>query len=138
MRHTSKGKRFAELLTKADLGIKKGYYFETSWVCYSILEERLDSLVSVKLGLLPLNHNKTMDEMIKVVRQELKVNNKVAEIIKIETLDKVDDWRKKRNIILKKMIKEIWDPNVFKAIAIEGRKIVGEFNSQQMKFKKRN
>lgn len=138
MRHTSKGKRFAKLLTKADLGINKGYYFETSWICYSILEERLDSLVSLKLGLLPMHHNKTMDEVIKVVRQELKVNTKVAEIIKLETLDKVDDWRKKRNIILKKMIKEIWDPNVFKTIAMEGRKIVGEFNSQLMKLKKKN
>lgn len=137
MRHTSKGKRFTELLTKADLGISKGYFFETAWICYSILEERLNSLVSAKMGLLPPNHGKTMDHMIKVLRHELNLKTEVAEIIKIETLDKLDEWRKKRNMILKKMIKETWDPNVFKKIAIEGRRIVGEFNSQLMKFKKK-
>jgi hypothetical protein len=147
MRRTIIGQRLEDIISRADNALDKKYCIEASTIYYAILEERLISLFE-KLNI-TLNRNQKMHhcitEMKKFIQDGLQVALKNGKIINvgpllagdftIQLLDDMDAWRDKRNRVIHDFAKQTIPYSDIEELAIEGKKIVRDFNASVMRFK---
>ena len=135
-RHKEKGKRFEKLISKADLALKSEFYLETSWICYSIMEERLKGLVSDKLNLAISDTNKNFFGYLEGLNASKALNPKIEEYFSYDFIEKLNIWRLERNRVMKVLAEEDIPTQELEKLGKDSRKLLSELTKQIMKFKK--
>lgn len=133
-RLTQKGIRFEDLIARADFALDNEFYLESSWICYSIIEERLISIFS-KIGI-TLNRRQKMDYCLKKINIMRSDNVLIDKYFSVVLIENLDDWRDRRNKIMHDLAKEEIAFEEFESLAKEGRTLLGSLATQIMKFKK--
>lgn len=147
----NKGEWYNFLFARADEAINNEYFFEAAFICYGIIEDRLDSLIEV--------HHVTFNEqgVAKKVKALAKKRSEASEKIlefggwdggiyrNFGKLSEVLSWGE---LYRNPMQHHLGDPRDYKAsigdfhsehsrdLAIEGVRIVRELSATVMKFKK--
>ena len=119
-----------EKLTKA---VRNEFYYEAIFIEYAILEDRTESLLrhaSYKTKNIDGN-NISLYEKINKINLCSKFNDKyIKKHITIDFMNKIDNWRKKRNKLIHDLINCSYKDEHVKIIADEGYEIVKKMNSK--------
>jgi len=149
-RNDEKGQRFEFLVKRIDEAIDAGYYIEASSLSYALLEERTYSLLD-KIGVTYRHSDKLFDclELLKkaINNRNITVSsneftcNEIIDWLKSQFLDsdlvnRINDWRKKRNDVTHDLAKETIDYSELVKFAKEGKNIFRNYTSLIMKLKK--
>lgn len=146
-----KGEWYRILFGRIDQAIANDYYFEASFICYGIIEDRLDSI----LRLLSLPATKGVEKKIKKIVQVRSAHlESVFEVLNWDggkyrsrgLLGNVGAW----GILYRNPMQHLLgDPREYKAtigdfhtahsrdLAVEGRNVARELSSAVMRLKKR-
>lgn len=118
---------------------RKGYYFQSAWLEFALLEDRLNSILSNSGG--KLQPKATMGPKIKELKKRSETNRLLYEYFeKGLMLDRIETWKEVRNRFMHNMangtmtVAEI-DAEI-KALANEGAVLVRDFASIARRVKK--
>lgn len=147
-----KQKNYEELFDRIKIAHSSGFYFEKVWIAYSIIEDRLVSLLRKSGG---INYNKGESKKDQKFREQIKMlgpkifvinkrkkNNPLLRFVLYgDYLKEVQKWSKKRNRFMhalaeeakpiKRLEKEIY------IMSTEGETIARELCSRARRLKKR-
>jgi len=136
-RQNEKGKLFETLIKKVDVAIKHKFYLEASWIQYSIIEERLLSIVKKIDNRNPGNGFK-VDKCL--TRLKVLITKENNELLKrhftVEFIERIRSWKNNRNSIMHDLAKKHITETRIKNLAIDGNKLMRELNATIMRFKK--
>ena len=149
-RKNEKGQRFEFLVKRIDEAIAAGYYIEASSLSYALLEERTYSLLD-KIGV-TYSHSDKLFNCLELIKKAINNRNitvssnnftsdQIIAWLKSQFLDsnlvnRIDDWRKKRNDVTHDLAKETIDYSELVEFANEGKDIFRNYTSLIMKLKK--
>ncbi|PFU61797.1 hypothetical protein COK90_11545 [Priestia megaterium] len=147
-RLTEKGKRFEDLINRADKALENNYCIEASTIYYAILEERFYSIFP-KIDINIPNGEKMFHciRRLKKISQEghqIRINNSeykeigslISSIFDDSLLNGIDSWRAKRNDIIHDFAKQDIPYSDIEVWADEGKHYLRDFNACVMRFKK--
>jgi hypothetical protein len=136
-RETNKGKLFADLISRVDVALENKFYLEASWIEYSIIEERLISIIKKVDERNPGNGFK-VDKCLK--RLKYLINKENHQLLKrhftIDFLDEISKWKNKRNSTMHDLAKKHITEQRVENLAREGKDLMRELNATIMRFKK--
>lgn len=147
MRHTIKGQRLEDIISRADEALEKKYCIEASTIYYAILEERLISIFD-KLNI-TLKPRQKMHHCITEIKKfiqnghQVTLNNgkklNIGPLLSVDfstqLLDDMNSWRDKRNKVIHDFAKQSIPYSDIEVLAREGKQIVRDFNASAMRFK---
>jgi hypothetical protein len=136
-RNNEKGELFEHLISKADLALNNKFYLETSWIVYSIIEERLISVITKIDKRTPGNGFK-VDKCLKRLKYLIvKENNELLKRhFELELIDRIRVWKNSRNSTMHDLAKKHITESRIEKLAKEGNQIMRELNATLMRFKK--
>jgi hypothetical protein len=129
MRQNEKGKRFEELIERADNALEKGFFIECITLYYAFIEERMISLLE-RLGY-TLNRRKKLHYCINQLK-ELGLDG----FFSTSLLDDLDIWRNERNDMIHDYAKESVEYDSLQQTAENGKKLGRELAAAIMRHKK--
>lgn len=136
-RVTDKGKLFADLISRVDVALKNKFFLEASWIEYSIIEERLLSIIKKVDNRNPGNGFK-VDKCLKRLKHLIK--NEDHDLLKrhftIEFLERIRQWKNSRNSTMHDLAKKHITEQRVENLALEGNALMRELNASIMRFKK--
>lgn len=133
-RFTVKGKRFENLIFRADNALAHNYCIEASTIYYAIMEERFISVFG-KLGV-TLNKKQKIAYCIEQLIELRKTNQIVANTFSLDLLKNIDQWRSQRNGIIHDFAKQEISYEQISEWAKIGQKLMKQLNASVMRFKK--
>ena len=129
---------YTELIRRIDIAMENHHYFESSWYCYAVIEDRLISLLRHSGG---VEKNGKKIRMLGPKLRELKARAATDPLLAANfDHDAVDEWKERRNELQHAMadgemsIVEV--DKQAKGLATSGKKLVRELAAGAMRFKK--
>ena len=129
MRETIKGKRFEELLERADTALSEKYYVESITLYYAFIEERMISLFN-RLGY-TLNKKQKLWYCIDQLKK-LKIETFFSSTL----LHELDVWREERNDVIHDYAKEDIPYSNLEKTAETGKRLGRDLSAAIMRHKK--
>jgi hypothetical protein len=129
-----KDRLYTYLFGRIDSSIAEGYFLESSWIAYAIIEDRLDSILS-----------KVTKYKGRLISRKLEYLSRISNpFVRIEfptgLINRIDTWTSRRNNLTHEManarlsIQQITDRS--KQVALEGEKLAHDVSSAVMRTKK--
>ena len=127
MTNYEKRDRYAELNETLRKALKQEFYYEAIFIEHAILEDRVISLFK--------HANLDMPFQLGAKLEKLKTNQifkdeYISKHIDMELLDKINNWRDKRNKMVHNLIESSFASEDIKEIAQEGNEIIKKFASK--------
>ena len=121
---------------KAKLAIKSEFYLEASWILSSMMEKKLKRILE-KIENLSPGTGYSLEQFVKRVkylhitsRYPLFSNN-----FEVRLIDEIRNWKNQRNAILKDMQDVHVSQARLERLALEGMRLLKEWNKAYKKFK---
>ncbi|MDD0968304.1 MULTISPECIES: hypothetical protein [Pseudomonas] len=135
-----KSYKYGELISRMESAVEEEFYLEACWIAYSILEDRLTSILKESGG----GHEKIrmMGPKLKEINTRTASNLNMRKAFFGNMLIDVEQWKNKRNSLMHAMadesrtIFEIDDDAM--TLAKEGKEIVRTLCAACRRFKKMN
>ena len=110
------------------LSFKNEFFYEAIFIEYAILEDRTESLLRhAKIN----TKNSTITLKINKIKTNKIFKDKyINKHLSIELLDKIIEWKNKRNELIHDLIKTKYTNNQIESIALEGYEIVKKVNNK--------
>ncbi len=129
-----KNQLYVYLFNRIDSSIDKGYFLESSWIAYAIIEDRLDSILV-----------KVTNYKGRLISRKLEYLSRISNpFVRTEFpadfIKRINNWTNRRNNLTHEManarlsIQQITDRS--KQIALEGEKLAHDVSSAVMRAKK--
>jgi len=135
-------KKFISQLEKTE---KEGYYFESAWISYVLLEDRLGSILRSSGGELNSSGKKIimMGPKIEEIKKRIEKNDILkGHLVVNSMIAKLEKWKKKRNLLMHSMADGTFTiANIQKAITLlakNGIELTRDFASAARRIKKHN
>lgn len=127
MTNYEKRDRYVELNETLRKALKQEFYYEAIFIEHAILEDRVISLFK--------HANLDMPFQLGAKLEKLKTNQifkdeYISKHIDMELLDKINNWRDKRNKMVHNLIESSFASEDIKEIAEEGNEIIKKFASK--------
>lgn len=123
-----KYEKYKDLMEKLNKSIKNEFFYEAIFIEYAILEDRTESLLRhAKIN----TKNSTITLKINKIKTNKIFKDKyINKHLSIELLDKIIEWKNKRNELIHDLIKTKYTNNQIESIALEGYEIVKKVNNK--------
>lgn len=147
-----KGNWYNYLFKRIDEAIKNKYFFEAAFICYGIIEDRLNSLMN--LYSLPIGRKGVAQKVKSLAKVKFNNSEKILlfsdwDGVKYKNKGLLQESLSWGELYRNPMQHHLGDPRTYKAstgnfhsenskdLAIEGRRIAGELSATIMRFKKK-
>ncbi len=130
---------YSVLKTKLKIALQQSFYLEALLLEYSIIEDRLSSLLrSANLTYLQSNGNEiSIQKKIKKIRdanisKRFPIYNRVS----MALISEIEAWKEKRNNLVHKSCTRIYDSEEVKECALEGNDLVRKISNTARNVKR--
>lgn len=136
-RKDEKGKLLADLISRVDIALENKFYLEASWIEYSIIEDRLISVIAKIDNRNPGNGFK-VDKCLKRLKylRDNENNTLIVKHFSTVLLDNIRTWKNNRNSTMHDLAKKHITEKRIENLATEGKLLMRELNASVMRFKK--
>ena len=95
-------KLYAELLMRLNLAHKEEFFLESSWLAYSILEDRLLSLLADSGGVKYKNHKpiRMMGKKLEEISKRSATDGTLADCFPDQIASRIHEWKEQRNALV--------------------------------------
>lgn len=127
MTNYEKRDRYAELNEILDRAIEQEFYYEAIFIEHAILEDRVISLFKHANLRMPFK----LGEKIGVLKSyKIFKDEYISKHIDMELLEKIDNWKDKRNKLVHGLVESTYGTEVVKQVALEGKTLIRKFASK--------
>lgn len=133
MQGKEKQNQYAILMSKLKKATYNEFYFEAIFIEYAILEDRTESILR-HAGI------STVDKNGNVLNIEKKLNilnsrkefqdNYIKKHITSDMINDIINWKNERNTLIHALVKNTFDYEKLKSIALDGEVLIGKFSSK--------
>ena len=128
-----------KMLQETGLAMKHEFYLEASWILSSILEKKLKKMLE-KIENVSPGAGYSFEQSIKRIKHLhlVKKHPLFSDHFEVGLIDEIRNWKNQRNTILKDMLEVHVSKARLERLALEGTRLLKEWNMAQRKFKARS
>ena len=131
-----KDRLYAHLFARIDASIKNGYFLESSWIAYAIIEDRIDSILK--------KFNKDRDPKVRLISNKLDMLSRIqSPLVRAqfapELINRIGVWTSRRNNLTHEMANAHFTYQQItvrsKQVALEGELLAHDVSNAAMRTK---
>lgn len=135
MNNYKKNEKYKDLMAKMKIAIHNEFYYESILLEYAILEDRTESLLRhAKLKIKgPKNRELSLNEKLKKIMTNHQFKDEyIIKHINNELIQKIYQWKNKRNKIIHNLVGMTYSNEEIKDIALEEYEIIKTLNNKSV------
>lgn len=132
---------YQEQVKRLSLALRNEFYVEAIAIEYAMIEDRIHSILTHSgFSIVDKNNKKySINKNINKLKSNKYFTEKeMRKRLPLDLLDEIKEWKDKRNIIIHDLLKQEFQPDEFKELAIQGNELRKQIDNKSKLIKKYN